>query len=135
MVLNNVLFIKMTLLNFLILNISLFVIGIFDIIINRKNLLILLMVIELMLLAINLNFICSSSYLDDMIGQISAFFILTIATADVLLSLGVKLYACPGRLNQVSLFFKRKGLFYSQCSEICGVNHGFMSIELYKVSL
>ena len=80
MVLNNVLFIKMT--NFIILNISLFVIGIFGIIINRKNLLILLMAIELMLLAINLNFICFSSYLDDMVGQIFAFFILTVAAAE-----------------------------------------------------
>lgn len=36
--------------------------------------------------------------------------------------------ACPGRLNQVGLFLKRGGVFYGQCSEICGVNHGFMPI-------
>jgi cytochrome c oxidase subunit 2 len=43
-------------------------------------------------------------------------------------SLGIKIDACPGRLNQVSLYLLRKGVFYGQCSEICGVNHGFMPI-------
>ena len=41
-------------------------------------------------------------------------------------SLGVKLDACPGRLNQVALWIKRSGVYYGQCSEICGINHGFM---------
>jgi len=50
-------------------------------------------------------------------------------------SLGVKLDACPGRLNQTSLFIKREGTFYGQCSEICGVNHGFMPIVVQGVSL
>jgi len=49
-------------------------------------------------------------------------------------SLGVKVDACPGRLNQVFLFLKRQGTFYGQCSEICGVNHGFMPIVLQSVS-
>jgi cytochrome c oxidase subunit 2 len=43
-------------------------------------------------------------------------------------SFGVKLDACPGRLNQTSMFVKRLGRFFGQCSEICGVNHGFMPI-------
>jgi heme/copper-type cytochrome/quinol oxidase subunit 2 len=43
-------------------------------------------------------------------------------------SLGVKVDACPGRLNQASLFIKYTGLYYGQCSEICGTNHGFMPI-------
>lgn len=43
-------------------------------------------------------------------------------------SLGVKVDAVPGRLNQASLFIKRPGFFYGQCSELCGVNHGFMPI-------
>ena len=50
-------------------------------------------------------------------------------------SLGVKLDACPGRLNQTSMFIKREGVFYGQCSEICGVNHGFMPIVVEAVSL
>ena len=45
-------------------------------------------------------------------------------------SFGVKVDACPGRLNQANLFIKRFGLFFGQCSEICGVNHGFMPIVL-----
>jgi heme/copper-type cytochrome/quinol oxidase subunit 2 len=50
-------------------------------------------------------------------------------------SAGVKMDACPGRLNQTSLFFKRTGTFYGQCSEICGVNHGFMPIVVKVCSL
>ena len=43
-------------------------------------------------------------------------------------SFGIKVDACPGRLSQASLFLKRSGIYYGQCSEICGVNHGFMPI-------
>lgn len=50
-------------------------------------------------------------------------------------SFGVKIDACPGRLNQTSLFIKREGVFYGQCSEICGVNHGFMPIVVEAVKL
>jgi cytochrome c oxidase subunit 2 len=58
-----------------------------------------------------------------------------VTSADVLHSwavpsLGVKVDACPGRLNQVSIFIKRQGIYYGQCSEICGVNHGFMPIGI-----
>ena len=49
-------------------------------------------------------------------------------------SFGVKIDACPGRLNQANLFIKRFGVFFGQCSEICGVNHGFMPIVLIGVS-
>jgi len=64
---------------------------------------------------------------------------LLITAADVLHcwaipSFGVKVDACPGRLNQASLFIKREGTFYGQCSEICGVNHGFMPIVVKAVS-
>jgi len=50
-------------------------------------------------------------------------------------SLGVKCDAVPGRLNQTSIFIQREGVFYGQCSEICGVNHGFMPIVVEAVSL
>lgn len=49
-------------------------------------------------------------------------------------SFGLKIDACPGRLNQTSLFIKRKGVYFGQCSEICGVNHGFMPIVVKVVS-
>lgn len=63
---------------------------------------------------------------------------LLITSADVLHSwavpsLGIKVDACPGRLSQASLFIKRAGLFYGQCSEICGVNHAFMPIAIRGV--
>lgn len=63
-----------------------------------------------------------------------------VTAADVLHSwaipaLGVKIDACPGRLNQLALYIKRKGVFYGQCSEICGINHGFMPIVIEAVSL
>lgn len=63
-----------------------------------------------------------------------------ISAADVLHSwaipsLGVKCDAIPGRLNQTSLFVKREGVYYGQCSEICGVNHGFMPIVVEVVTL
>jgi len=50
-------------------------------------------------------------------------------------SLGVKIDAIPGRLNQVSLDINREGTFYGQCSELCGVNHGFMPIQIEAVTL
>lgn len=48
-------------------------------------------------------------------------------------SFGIKLDACPGRLNQTGLFLKRVGTFYGQCSEICGINHAFMPIVVSSV--
>jgi cytochrome c oxidase subunit 2 len=50
-------------------------------------------------------------------------------------SFGIKIDACPGRLSQGSLFVKREGVYYGQCSEICGVNHGFMPIVIKGVSV
>ena len=50
-------------------------------------------------------------------------------------SFGIKVDACPGRLNQASLFIKREGTFYGQCSEICGVNHAFMPIGVFATSI
>jgi cytochrome c oxidase subunit 2 len=63
---------------------------------------------------------------------------LLVTAADVLHSwavpsFGIKIDACPGRLSQGSLFIKREGVFYGQCSEICGVNHGFMPIAVKAV--
>nr|YP_010691055.1 cytochrome c oxidase subunit 2 [Phellinus igniarius]WBU93156.1 cytochrome c oxidase subunit 2 [Phellinus igniarius] len=50
-------------------------------------------------------------------------------------SLGLKIDACPGRLNQASLLTERTGVFYGQCSEICGVYHGFMPTAIEAVSV
>jgi cytochrome c oxidase subunit 2 len=53
----------------------------------------------------------------------------------VLPSLGVKVDAVPGRLNQASILAERTGTFYGQCSEICGVYHGFMPTAVEAVSV
>ena len=50
-------------------------------------------------------------------------------------SFGIKVDACPGRLNETSLFVQRPGVFYGQCSEICGVNHGFIPIVVESYEL
>lgn len=65
---------------------------------------------------------------------------LLITAADVLHSwavpsFGIKVDACPGRLSQASLFLKREGVYYGQCSEICGINHGFMPIVVRGVPI
>lgn len=65
---------------------------------------------------------------------------LLVTSADVLHSwaipsFGIKIDACPGRLSQGSLLIKREGVFYGQCSEICGINHGFMPIVIKTVSV
>lgn len=67
----------------------LFVIGIFGVVLNRKNIIIILMSIELMLLAVNINFVAFSSYLNDISGQVFTFFILTIAAAEVAIGLAI----------------------------------------------
>ncbi len=68
--------------HYLLLGAFLFVIGVVGIFLNRKNLIVLLMAIELMLLAVNMNFIAFSHYLNDTAGQIFVFFILTVAAAE-----------------------------------------------------
>ena len=67
----------------------LFTLGIFGIFLNRKNVIILLMAIELMLLAVNLNFVAFSYYLGDMHGQVFVFFILTVAAAESAIGLAI----------------------------------------------
>jgi cytochrome c oxidase subunit 2 len=62
-----------------------------------------------------------------------------VTSADVLHSwtvpsLGIKVDACPGRLNQIPVYITREGLFYGQCSELCGILHGFMPIALEAIS-
>jgi len=67
----------------------LFTLGVFGIFLNRKNVIVLLMAIELMLLAVNMNFIAFSSFLGDMAGQVFVFFILTVAAAESAIGLAI----------------------------------------------
>jgi NADH-quinone oxidoreductase subunit K len=75
--------------DFLILGALLFSLSVAGIFINRKNIIILLMCIELMLLAVNLNFIAFSHYSGDMAGQVFVFFILTVAAAEAAIGLAI----------------------------------------------
>ena len=79
----------LTLSHFLILGAILFAIGVVGIFLNRKNLIVLLMAIELMLLAVNMNFIAFSHYMNDLAGQIFVFFILTVAAAESAIGLAI----------------------------------------------
>nr|WQF69673.1 cytochrome c oxidase subunit 2 [Ceramothamnion sp.] len=77
---------------------------------------------------------------NNMVIPINTHIRIIVSAADVLHSwaipsLGIKCDAVPGRLNQTSLFIKREGIYYGQCSEICGVNHGFMPIVVEAVKL
>nr|AWP39914.1 NADH dehydrogenase subunit 4l [Clydonella sawyeri] len=74
---------------FLLVNFLLFILGVWGIIAVRKNIIIILMSIELMLLSINLNFIVFSIFLDDIMGQLFALLILTVAAAEAAIGLAI----------------------------------------------
>ncbi|MBS0335864.1 MAG: NADH-quinone oxidoreductase subunit NuoK, partial [Proteobacteria bacterium] len=80
---------SLTLSHFLVLGALLFAISVVGIFLNRKNVIILLMAIELMLLAVNMNFIAFSYYLGDAAGQVFVFFILTVAAAESAIGLAI----------------------------------------------
>jgi NADH-quinone oxidoreductase subunit K len=80
---------NLTLGHFLAVGAILFAISVVGIFLNRKNLIVLLMAIELMLLAVNMNFVAFSHYLGDMHGQIFVFFIMTVAAAESAIGLAI----------------------------------------------
>jgi NADH-quinone oxidoreductase subunit K len=79
----------LTLSHFLVLGAILFAISVVGIFLNRKNLIVLLMALELMLLAVNMNFVAFSHFLGDLSGQIFVFFILTVAAAEAAIGLAI----------------------------------------------
>lgn len=79
----------MNLLNTFIVNFFLFCLGIFGIILNRQNIIIILMSIEIVLLSVNLNFLYFSFYMDDIMGQIFSIIILTVAAAESAIGLAI----------------------------------------------
>jgi NADH-quinone oxidoreductase subunit K len=74
---------------FLMVAAMLFVIGIFGIFLNRKNVIVILMSIELMLLAVNINLVAFSAHLGDLVGQVFALFVLTVAAAEAAIGLAI----------------------------------------------
>jgi NADH-quinone oxidoreductase subunit K len=81
--------VPLTINHYLVLGAILFAISVVGIFLNRRNLIVLLMAIELMLLAVNLNFIAFSHYLGDLEGQVFVFFILTVAAAESAIGLAI----------------------------------------------
>ncbi len=84
--------------HFLILAAVIFTIGVFGIFLNRKNIIVILMSIELMLLAVNINFVTFSAYLNDLVGQVFVMFTLTVAAAEAAIGLAI-----------LVVFFRNKG--------------------------
>ncbi|MAS08304.1 MAG: NADH-quinone oxidoreductase subunit NuoK [Ahrensia sp.] len=67
----------------------LFVIGVFGIFLNRKNVIVILMSVELILLSVNLNFVAFSAHLNDLVGQVFSLFVLTVAAAEAAIGLAI----------------------------------------------
>ena len=75
--------------HYLILAATIFTIGVVGIFLNRKNIIVILMSIELILLAVNINLVCFSIYMNDLVGQIFTLFILTVAAAEAAIGLAI----------------------------------------------
>ena len=90
--------IEVSIYHYLILSSMIFTIGLFGIFLNRKNLIIILMSLELILLSVNINFVAFSSYLNLILGQVYAMFILTVAAAEAAIGLAI-----------LVVFFRSKG--------------------------
>ena len=84
--------------NYLVVGALVFVIGVMGIFLNRKNVIIIMMSIELILLAVNINFVAFSAYLGDLAGQIFGMFILTVAAGEAAIGLAI-----------VVVFFRNRG--------------------------
>ena len=84
--------------HYLVVAAILFGMGVLGLIANRKNLIIMLMSIELILLAVNLNFVAFSAYLHDLVGQVFAMFVLTVAAAEAAIGLAI-----------VVIYFRNRG--------------------------
>jgi NADH-quinone oxidoreductase subunit K len=85
------------LIHYLVVAAILFALGVLGIIANRKNLIVMLMAIELILLAVNLNFVAFSSYLHDLVGQVFAMFVLTVAAGEAAIGLAILVIYFRGR--------------------------------------
>ncbi|MCC2975846.1 NADH-quinone oxidoreductase subunit NuoK [Sphingomonas sp. PL-96] len=85
------------LIHYLVVGAILFTLGVLGIFLNRKNLIVLLMAIELILLSVNINFVAFSSYLGDLVGQVFAMFVLTVAAGEAAIGLAILVIYFRGR--------------------------------------
>lgn len=96
--------------NYLILAAILFIIGLAGIVLNRKNVITMLMSIEIMLLAVNTNFIAFANYLHDTAGEVFVFFILTVAAAEAAIGLAI----------MIAVFRNRKTILVEELDNLKG---------------
>ena len=98
--------------HYLVVSAILFTLGIFGIFLNRKNVIVILMSIELILLAVNINLVAFSAYLGDLVGQVFALFVLTVAAAEAAIGLGHYLIvgAILFTLGIFGIFLNRKNV-------------------------
>ena len=75
--------------HYLVVSATLFVIGVLGIFLNRKNIIVILMAIELILLAVNINLVAFSAFLNDLVGQVFAMFVLTVASGEAAIGLAI----------------------------------------------
>ena len=85
------------LVHYLVVGALLFTMGVLGIFLNRKNLIVILMAIELILLAVNINLVAFSSYLGDLVGQVFAMFVLTVAAGEAAIGLAILVIYFRGR--------------------------------------
>ena len=83
--------------HYIIVSAILFVLGVLGIFLNRKNIIVILMSIELILLAVNINMVAFSAFLGDLVGQVFAMFILTVAAAEAAIGLAILMIYFRGR--------------------------------------
>ena len=83
--------------HYIIVSAILFVLGVLGIFLNRKNIIVILMAIELILLAVNINMVAFSAFLGDLVGQVFAMFILTVAAAEAAIGLAILMIYFRGR--------------------------------------
>ncbi len=83
--------------HYLVVGAILFVMGVLGIFLNRKNIIIILMAIELILLAVNINFVAFSAFLGDIVGQVFAMFVLTVAAGEAAIGLAILVIYFRGR--------------------------------------
>ena len=87
------------LVHYLVVSAILFTMGVLGIFLNRKNIIVILMAIELILLAVNINFVAFSAYLHDLVGQVFAMFVLTVAAGEAAIGLAILVIYFRGRGN------------------------------------
>ena len=83
--------------HYIVVSSILFVLGVLGIFLNRKNVIVILMAIELILLSVNINFVAFSAFLNDLVGQVFAMFVLTVAAAEAAIGLAILVIYFRGR--------------------------------------